>query len=96
MSVKYSKRPENISTYSTLRPSKIYPTWEFWFEKKPSGNPAHNDMNNLRPRLIWQQKKGLLPDKQLTKGLFNALIVASKNKKGIEKERNRKKGNGSD
>jgi hypothetical protein len=53
-------------------------------------------MNNLRPRLIWQQKKGLLPDKQLTKGLFNALIVASKNKKGIEKERNRKKGNGSD
>jgi hypothetical protein len=20
--------------------SKIYPTWDFWFENKPSGNPA--------------------------------------------------------
>jgi hypothetical protein len=20
-------------------PSKIYPNWNFWFEKKPSGNP---------------------------------------------------------
>jgi hypothetical protein len=23
-----------------LRPSKIYPNWDFWFENKPSGNPA--------------------------------------------------------
>jgi hypothetical protein len=21
-------------------PSKIYPNWDFWFENKPSGNPA--------------------------------------------------------
>jgi hypothetical protein len=21
-------------------PSKIYPNWNFWFENKPSGNPA--------------------------------------------------------
>jgi hypothetical protein len=23
-----------------MRPSKIYPNWDFWFETKPSGNPA--------------------------------------------------------
>jgi hypothetical protein len=40
MSVKYSKWPLNISTFSNLRPSKIYPNWDFWFEKKPSGNPG--------------------------------------------------------
>jgi hypothetical protein len=22
-----------------LRPSKIYPNWDFWFENIPSGNP---------------------------------------------------------
>jgi hypothetical protein len=26
--------------FSNWRPSKIYPNWEFWFENKPSGNPA--------------------------------------------------------
>jgi hypothetical protein len=31
MYVKYS--------FSILRPSKIYPNWDFWFENKPSGNP---------------------------------------------------------
>jgi hypothetical protein len=25
-----------------LRPSKIYPDWDFWFEKIPSGNPGPN------------------------------------------------------
>jgi hypothetical protein len=40
VSVKYSKGPSNISTFYDLRPSKIYPTWEFWFENKPSGNPG--------------------------------------------------------
>jgi hypothetical protein len=29
-----------MSTFSNLRPSKIYPNWYFWFENKPSGNPA--------------------------------------------------------
>jgi hypothetical protein len=33
MSIKYI----NISK---PRPSKIYPNWDFWFENKPSGNPA--------------------------------------------------------
>jgi hypothetical protein len=40
MAVKYSKWPQNISTFSNLRPSKRYPNWDFWFENKPSGNPA--------------------------------------------------------
>jgi hypothetical protein len=28
----------NISTFSNLRYSKIYPNLAFWFENKPSGN----------------------------------------------------------
>jgi hypothetical protein len=27
-----------------VRPSKIYPNWDFWFENKPSGNPGHWDL----------------------------------------------------
>jgi hypothetical protein len=42
MSIKYSRGPENISTISNLRSSKIYPNWDFWFENKPSGNPDSN------------------------------------------------------
>jgi hypothetical protein len=41
LSVKYSKWPQTISTVSRLRPSKIFPNWDFWFENnKRSGNPA--------------------------------------------------------
>jgi hypothetical protein len=36
----YSKWTKNIQSFSNLRPSKIYPNWDFWFENKPSGNPA--------------------------------------------------------
>jgi hypothetical protein len=36
MFVKYSKWPSNINN---LRPSKLYPNWDFGFEFKPSGNP---------------------------------------------------------
>jgi hypothetical protein len=35
-----------ISAFSHLRPSKICPNWDFWFEKKPSGNPAHSGKSN--------------------------------------------------
>jgi hypothetical protein len=28
------------TTFSIPRPSKIYPNWGFWYENKPSGNPA--------------------------------------------------------
>jgi hypothetical protein len=37
MAIKYSKWPQNISTFSNL---KNYPNWDLWFENKPSGNPA--------------------------------------------------------
>jgi hypothetical protein len=40
MAMKYTKRPQNIPPFSILRPFKIYPNWSFWFESKPSGNPA--------------------------------------------------------
>jgi hypothetical protein len=30
-----------MTTFSIPRPSKFYPNWYFWFENKPSGNPAH-------------------------------------------------------
>jgi hypothetical protein len=39
MFVKYSRWPRNVSTFSNLRPSKIYTVWDFWFENKPSVNP---------------------------------------------------------
>jgi hypothetical protein len=30
---------------SIARPSKIYPNLDFWFENKPSGNPASHPRN---------------------------------------------------
>jgi hypothetical protein len=42
ISIKFSTRAQNISAFSNLRPSKIYPNWFFLFQKKPSGNPAQN------------------------------------------------------
>jgi hypothetical protein len=38
--VKYCKWSFYIPTFFILRPSKIYPNWNFWFENKPSGNPV--------------------------------------------------------
>jgi hypothetical protein len=32
-----------IPRFSIARPTKIYPSWDFWFENKPSGNPGHLD-----------------------------------------------------
>jgi hypothetical protein len=43
---------QNISTFSNVRPSKIYPNWDFWFEKKPYGNPGPTDENETN--LAWQ------------------------------------------
>jgi hypothetical protein len=58
--IKYPKCPSNIpnghkigiSSISNLRPSKIYPNWDFWFEKKPSGNPDIHAYN-LKCRMIF-------------------------------------------
>jgi hypothetical protein len=45
--IKYTKWPQNIpndhkivKTFSIGKPFKVYPNWDFWFENKPSGNPA--------------------------------------------------------
>jgi hypothetical protein len=38
--VKYNNRTRNIPTLSGPTPSKIYPYWDFWYEKIPSGNPG--------------------------------------------------------
>jgi hypothetical protein len=37
--VKYSEWRDYITTIFIPRPSKIYPNWDFWSEKKLSGNP---------------------------------------------------------
>jgi hypothetical protein len=39
---KTGKKDQMNTTVSNLRTSKIYPNWDFWFENKPSGNPASN------------------------------------------------------
>jgi hypothetical protein len=53
MTTKCTKWPQNIPfgrktdstaikmlTFSIAKPSKMYPNLDFWFENKPSGNPA--------------------------------------------------------
>jgi hypothetical protein len=37
----------NIPTFSIARPPKNYPNWDFWFENKPSGNPARTHVASL-------------------------------------------------
>jgi hypothetical protein len=44
---KRTKRPSNIPALSIIRPSKIYPNWDFWFENIPSGNSVGEDLINL-------------------------------------------------
>jgi hypothetical protein len=37
-----------------VRPSKIYPNCDFWFENKPSGNPASKVRIGItRTKLAW-------------------------------------------
>jgi hypothetical protein len=40
MAIKYYKWSLNKPIFTIQRPSKIYPKLDFWFENKPSGNPA--------------------------------------------------------
>jgi hypothetical protein len=40
LAVLYSKRLNNMSTFSNSRPSKIYPNCDFRSENIPSGNPC--------------------------------------------------------
>jgi hypothetical protein len=39
-----------IYIYSNLGPYKIYPNWDFWFEKKLSGNPVVDMYVGKHPR----------------------------------------------
>jgi hypothetical protein len=41
--VKYYRCPEYTTTFPIPRFSKIYPNWDFWSEKKPSGNPVFGE-----------------------------------------------------
>jgi hypothetical protein len=40
MDQKINKWSHNLPISPVARLSKNYPNWEFWFENKPSGNPA--------------------------------------------------------
>jgi hypothetical protein len=51
MVMKYHKCRKIIQiniTLSNLRPPKIYPNWDFWFENKPSGNPGLQSAGGTR------------------------------------------------
>jgi hypothetical protein len=48
MVLKYCKRPEYITTFSTPRFSNIYPNSYFCSEKKPSGNPGAESLKCLK------------------------------------------------
>jgi hypothetical protein len=61
-SLKYSKWQKNISTFSNLRPSEIYPN--FWFENKPSGNPDPQRSGKPRTYLMLAIYLGILPRQQ--------------------------------
>jgi hypothetical protein len=41
--------------YIHLRPSKIYPNWNFWLENKPSGNPVASEADafHTEKELKW-------------------------------------------
>jgi hypothetical protein len=52
MAIKYSHS-------SHLWPSKIYPKWDFWFENKPSGNPAVKASNDILKRFLVTTRKVL-------------------------------------
>jgi hypothetical protein len=43
MAVNYSNHQIYRHYPFYVRPSNIYPNWDFWFENKPSGNPGQTD-----------------------------------------------------
>jgi hypothetical protein len=55
MVTKYSKWLNNMSTFSNLKPSKIYPSWDFWLEIKPSGNPVLDSEQSAGARSPQQE-----------------------------------------
>jgi hypothetical protein len=54
---KLTKRLLNTQISSIARPSKIYPSWNFWLENKPSGNPGtHFEMSGPPKSDVWRCK----------------------------------------
>jgi hypothetical protein len=47
--------------YINLRPSKIYPNWDFWFENKPSGNPISLYDGHLKTRDLQRGDENRAP-----------------------------------
>jgi hypothetical protein len=67
--MKYTKWPQNtpnghkihqMATQQTnifnCRPSEIYPNWDFWLEKMPSGNPEFHAPRPLSKTVDWMAK----------------------------------------
>jgi hypothetical protein len=53
-----------MSTFSNLRPSKIYSNRDFWFEKKPSDNPVFS-------------RKGQIQNKNFKRNFFPSKILSA-------------------
>jgi hypothetical protein len=52
MTVEYFKRPLNTPAFSILRPSQIYPNWDFWVWKQTIWQPC---LAKLSPRFEAKQ-----------------------------------------
>jgi hypothetical protein len=79
MPVKYSKWPLNTSTLSNLGPSKIYPNWDFWFEKKPSGNPGHTYNLPLRKKCPYKVSEKRIVSIKKCEGLQQSFSISHPN-----------------
>jgi hypothetical protein len=47
MAITCTKWPQNKTTSSIIRPTRIYPNHDFWFENIPTGN--HDEGANITP-----------------------------------------------
>jgi hypothetical protein len=62
LAIKYTKWPQNIPNDHKIyqhflfyiRPSKIYPNWDFWFENRPSGNPGRAQRMKMGHYDFWE------------------------------------------
>jgi hypothetical protein len=45
-----------MPTFLVTRLAKIYPSWDFWFENKPSGNPVGWQQIGLTGKTVFDRK----------------------------------------
>jgi hypothetical protein len=78
--IKYFKWTKNISTFSNVRPSEIDPNWDFWFENKPSGNPAFScccqKVNDLIKLFVLLILSAIKTTYHLAAGLLVYMLVS--------------------